>query len=153
MICLPFFKNFISLCISGGLSTLRLLLYKEMYNMSKLYGGKLTYAAIETDGAKACFTPDGTKFFSSNEQLIGYIRDKCGNDVAACFDCDDDVLTALTELHDKVDLMRPAELLEDIDPGKAEFSCMEQARIREALSIYEAIRSGVCDILHIAERY
>ena len=116
--------------------------------MGFIYGGEIGHALISTDGAKACFTPDGTKFFSSNEQLLDYIAEKCGRDAADCIDLDNDVQVMLTELHEKVDFERPAELVQDIDLDKPEFTEQDRSRLKEALDLYQTICSGVSDIIY-----
>ena len=116
--------------------------------MGFIYGGEIGHALISTDGAKACFTPDGTKFFSSNEQLLDYIAEKCGRDAADCIDLDNDVQVMLTELHGKVDFERPAELVQDIDLDKPEFTEQDRSRLKEALALYQTICSGVTDIIY-----
>ena len=119
--------------------------------MSLIYGGEFGHAAIRTDGTRACFTPDGPKFFSSNEQLLDYIRERCGKDVADCIDLDCDILSMFTELVENVDLLRPAEIMDEFDLNKDEFTESELKSLREAFSIYEAIRSGVYQIADYLE--
>ena len=116
--------------------------------MGFIYGGEIGHALISTDGAKACFTPDGTKFFSSNEQLLDYIAEKCGKDVAGCIDIECDVQVMLTELNAKVDFERPSELMQDIDLDKPEFTEQDRARLKEAFNIYQAICAYVTDIIY-----
>lgn len=116
--------------------------------MGFIYGGEIGHALINTDGTKACFTPDGTKFFSSNEQLLDYIAEKCGKDVAGCIDLESDVQVMLTELSEKVDFERPGELMKDIDLDKTEFTEQDRSRLKEALALYQTICSGVIDIIY-----
>ena len=116
--------------------------------MGFIYGGEIGHALISTDGAKACFTPDGTKFFSNNEQLLDYIAEKCGKDVAGCIDIECDVQVMLTELNAKVDFERPAELMQDIDLDKPGFTEQDRARLKEALDLYQAICAYVTDIIY-----
>lgn len=54
----------------------------------------------------------------------------------------------LTELHEKVDFERPAELVQDIDLDKPEFTEQDRSRLKEALALYQTICSGVSDIIY-----
>lgn len=43
-----------------------------------------------------CFcTPDGIKFFNTDEEMMNYIEEKCGKDVAQYFSFYDDILEIL----------------------------------------------------------
>ena len=56
-----------------------------------------------------------------------------------------------TELVENVDLLRPAEIMDEFDFNKDEFTESELKSLREAFSIYEAIRSGVYQIADYLE--
>lgn len=40
---------------------------------------------LDIDGNKLLFTPEGSKYFYECDELLKYISDKCGKDVADCF--------------------------------------------------------------------
>lgn len=74
-----------------------------------IYGGEYDIATILVDGAKGLVTPDGMMFFSTTEQLMTYIANKCGSDVAACIQVLDesdyeDIVAELSEYIGEEDL-------------------------------------------------
>lgn len=72
-----------------------------------IYGGETVYCKIDADATKGCCTPnDGMKFFASTEQLLAYVADKCGYDVAHCFEIvdGDELYAELQEIYEEDDL-------------------------------------------------
>ena len=117
--------------------------------MSSIYGGEQVHATITTDGTKAYFTPDAPKFFSNTDQLLDYIRERCGNDVVSCIDVDNDVQVSLRELTDRTDYCNALEILHTFDFNKSVFTETEMEKLRELALTFEMICSFLDDIINL----
>ena len=117
--------------------------------MRSIYGGETAHVVIATDGIKTYFTPDGAKFFSNTEQLLDYIRERCGEDVVSCINVDNDVQVSLRELTDRTDYYNALKILHTFDFNKSVFTETEMEKLRELALTFEMICSFLDDIINL----